>query len=98
MTETKFTPAPWELHERYNGILDIGKEGDFDDETGCNKVIAHAIDTESNANLIAAAPDLYVALEEILELCFFIAPDIQSNLIDNANKALAKALAKARGE
>jgi hypothetical protein len=48
-----------------------------------------------DAYLAAAAPDLLDALIEMIELCTFIAPDISSNLIDNAHAAIAKATGNA---
>jgi hypothetical protein len=84
---TKHTPAPWLIHEISGDIVTQDKEQTICQpnsrlQSGCG---------EANAKLIAAAPDLLDALIEMIELCTFIASDIQSNLIDNARAAINKA-------
>jgi len=60
MNEPKFTPGPWTSSE--NGTIDAGK-GSVGDvwpfDVGREEM-------KSNAHLIAAAPDLYAALEELI--------------------------------
>ena len=88
----KHTPAPWsiEFGIRSAVISDVATN-----EIAVVEIGIHDEETEAelraNAKLIAAAPDLLEALIEMIELCTFIAPDIQSNLIDNARVAIAKA-------
>jgi hypothetical protein len=82
--KTKHTPAPWHLMEsRKEAMLFCDNE---------KQVVASLIcPVKADLKLIAAAPDLLEALIEMIELCTFIAPDISSNLIDNAHAAIAKA-------
>lgn len=98
MSETKFTPGPW-------------KADDNDIETAAGELLAtaYAMDrdrlegrdfyetAQHNAHLIAAAPDLYEALDNLA-----MAAEFQIALGDKAwieMHGVAKAaLAKARGE
>lgn len=81
MTELKIAPVPW-FAER---------DSVWSEES--NLVCACYLPETKTADskLIAAAPDLLEALIEMIELCTFVAPDIESNLIDNAKAAIAKA-------
>ena len=112
MTETKFTPGPWEAHD--GQIWETYP--DIDDQWRFKKVLAdirhntgwpkhQKIEgSEANAHLIAAAPELYAALEWYAEQSR-LARSIYSEgdegrhalASDGGEKALA-ALAKARGE
>jgi type II secretory pathway component GspD/PulD (secretin) len=97
MSEPKFTPGPWFIPDHASG---------FEIESSCNKQIAktsqlYAVkqasdhdERRANAHLIAAAPELYEALEK-LEGWF------DSDSKESADKYLKKAKAaraKARGE
>lgn len=105
MSETRFTPGPWEVF--------------FDDteQVQCWAVwtpsaTAAWSDNESDANLIAAAPDLYAALEPVVEAanldggltCIWEEswnPDAHFDsftLTIGEVRAILTALAKARGE
>jgi hypothetical protein len=90
MSETKFTPGPWKIVEdRVPSSLEV-----YGGTTAICECWRRANpETEiANANLIAAAPELYVVLDQI-------ATDIESQgvLIEWHQVAL-DALAKARGE
>jgi hypothetical protein len=84
MSEPKFTPGPWAVNQRKDnpeiwwtgGMLIAGIVGcaEFD---------------FANAHLVAAAPDLYESLSEIVALT-----DRKTDIWDKAHAALAKA----RGE
>lgn len=104
MSEAKFTKGPWSVYaagERWgieadNSVFSIVIFGDEDDDLGI-----HGRDIENmkaNAHLIAAAPEMYEALEWLE--CYADAqvrrhPDAE----DSKNWALVlSALAKARGE
>ena len=95
---TKHTPAPWTYHisdncqsefEIHGDCCQIGTverwNGDNDEE-----VMAEA---EANAQLIAAAPDLLEALDELLVLTD---PDVFGGSLDDARERAASAIAKAR--
>lgn len=101
MSSAKFTPGPWEYNERLCAIS--GNEG---------WKIAHIFDYggngESDAQLIAAAPEMYEALESLLRWFSFKRPlrsdlwKISYSFIDaeGVNKALEdarKVLIKAQG-
>ena len=114
MSETKFTPGPWEKVYRLNSIGEPLKNGRYvirqmgdskreDFYIAESPYAAHrggdVAVHEANAHLIAAAPDLYEALYDLQRQA------LQSTLNDPANEwgweALQKtraALAKARGE
>ena len=88
MTTMKHTPAPWVAE----GSTRDGDFAIYNEETYEEVLDIHTGDIKkNNLNLILAAPDLLEALIEMIELCPFIAPDITSNLIDNAHAAIAKA-------
>ena len=84
MSETKFTRGPWEISKHQDGssLIVIGPE-DWD--------IARVDypDRNPNAHLIAAAPELYETLEEVIRIS-----DRKHDAWDKAKAALAKA----RGE
>lgn len=97
----EITPFPWEL-ERYNTTYYNGPEGSipFAITAPDNGVILAVVvpdcvpHVEANARLIAAAPELYEALEHIRELLTAYGPQY----IGKAIKLADAALAKARGE
>lgn len=86
MTESKWTPGPW-------AVMDYTDDEEFPRwcvvPLSCVGTIAHVQKSEANANLIAAAPDLYEALEAMGDDRI---GDAEFNAMRNA------ALAKARGE
>ena len=90
MNETKFTPGPW-LFSSYksgNSVIVIdGKEFDVATVNYPNR--------DANAHLIAAAPELYEALDALrAELFLHAEGNYFRPLLDKAEIALAKA----RGE
>ena len=94
MSETKFTPGPWRIVEEYIfSIGDIISILDTSDNTILNCGVPYEGRTPENKhdmNLIAAAPDMYEALEAaILEYGKPGGP-----WIDKAKAAIVKA----RGE
>lgn len=101
MTETKFTPGPWAYYAGF--IVTKALAG------GVPIPVAHVVPTTggpeacaANVALMAAAPDLYAALDGLLEHyrqlvncgdCGNSDPEEEDDV-----KAAASALAKARGE
>jgi len=108
MTESKFTSGPWEIDwpavaalGKYERVL-IGADG-----RNGGIYVAHAFGPhrEANAHLIAAAPELYGALELLLDLDLYMDGEgvVQVRNADSeegrkAVGAAIDALAKARGE
>ena len=114
MGEAKFTPGPWGLDVGF----DSSRPGDFDeywqvhdgqDAIACSSN-CYSGNREANARLIAAAPELYEALDGLLktlsecgvELDCMSAPTTLIKLLNTEKEeavvnAARAALAKARG-
>lgn len=96
MSETKFTPGPWVLIEgQFNSEVEVTTDSRQENSKGkiCGMDIyfdgSHGVEQPANAHLIAAAPEMYEMLRDILknyECGSFV--DEQMELV----------LAKARGE
>lgn len=96
--ETKHTPGPWKVYRAENGkIIGIGvdRPGDEDHAAGITDpgfgLWGGEDEKAANARLIAAAPDLYAALEGLLSLVH------EGDALDPQVYAAQDALAKARG-
>jgi len=97
--ETKFTQGPWSFEydgnsmfleiDAYRGddVFTVCEIETWIDEPDNSEVLA-------NANLIAAAPDLYDALEKLMSWQVTHVNEWHNSAYDNA----VRALAKARGE
>ena len=96
MTEPKFTPGPWHVGRGHE--LSTGMKGweyypvcwSKDDENVCDIVY-----NKADADLIAAAPEMYELLSEILE---FEPRGINLNFFDRINPKIDAVLRKAMGE
>ena len=104
MAEVKFTPGPWEARgpfvaamgttDTYDGpvwgaIADVGNVEQSDAD---GRVWTATGTRAANANLIAAAPDLFAALVECRNLMWADNPaDGWADAIASADAALAKA-------
>ena len=107
MSETKFTPTPWEILDDAIVFFEpvcCGNDVVYGGCCGCpdaSPVHIASFSNEADANLIAAAPDLYEALNscacELAHLIKQLKIREKSIVVTTYNKALA-ALAKARGE
>jgi len=89
MNDTKFTPGPWRFEvdgdTNYAKIFCSSNPHDGDNLRGyCGK---------HNANLIAAAPELFDCLQRCLDEMVWIGPKAKKTAEDSH-----AALAKARGE
>ena len=92
MTKAQHTPGPWVYHKQLNGSLT------FFGENGNRAILSAArlINQEANACLIAAAPELLAALQEVtmvLDRIFGVEgrePDAES-ISGRARAAIAKA-------
>ena len=98
MTETKFTPGPWEVSPVLPGYYEWVRNSDGHLVADCASILPSE-ECVANASLIAAAPDMYKALEVALHtlnelpaqtIIGCVAPQVFEQLMD--------ALAKARGE
>jgi hypothetical protein len=87
--ETKWTPGPWEM-----GWMPADEQCRHTVETADRgQVIATKIRSVADAQILAAAPDLYEALAEIVRVLDSLG-GVQSSRVIAARAALAKA----RGE
>lgn len=97
MTKAKFTTGPW--HVWADGAELVGDKKCFMPFGGCGCCESPwmngktAVEKQANANLIAAAPDLYAALEMIV-----LSADYHGELGDRERETADAALSKARGE
>lgn len=98
--ERKWTPGPWEIGLHYMSIVADGKTG-HDDPESVKAYNGHLV-CESvnpmNAHLIAAAPDLYEALEICANWIDDEAMKPDTRGFDSLMSVINAALAKARGE
>ena len=98
MSELKATPGPWET-SLWRNLFGVSRfsvcagPGSFTEKTICERHASENNETVmANMTLIAAAPELYSALNALVQECGVIdAPE--GNLL-----AAIEALAKARGE
>jgi len=95
MSETKFTPGPWE----WDGDVwdyDYAEEAPWLIGKDNQIIIKGEIDcaNKANAHLIAAAPDLYEAIKELL----YALQDDDNWRTSGVYEDAENALAKARGE
>jgi len=93
MSDTKFTPGPWELWPLedsvsvriFAGTHYVGSIGNSDDEPS---------QTRANGHLIAAAPDMYEALKKVFALLF---DETHPDIVISRND-LRDLISKAEGE
>lgn len=87
MSDSKHTPGPWEIAEfgRNHTILIYGPDEILVADCGGILRRSHE-EMESNARLIAAAPDLLAALEDVVRVA-----DRDTVIFDVARAAIAKA-------
>lgn len=105
----KFTPGPWKVMGPAGSLTRPGIDGDVNGRKRSIILVGaeenqRGVDTEANAALIAAAPDMYAALEELLDSesvsIFSSAMESESWKLDlkEWETHARSALAKARGE
>lgn len=83
MSETKFTPGPWEVHPRLwrgkeggsHAFLEIGSEVSAFWVAHVQTFDDDKGEYAANAHLIAAAPEMYSALKEMREVLASCAED-----------------------
>ncbi len=110
MSETKWTPGPWKWETDGEGVArlrQVGRMGTCPDFDGLDPIVddgsaggeyGQTIEPNTpNARLIAAAPELYEALEEFERVAESVLDPERAKLDGPLIKARA-VLAKARGE
>lgn len=109
MAETKHTPGEWTIKGPSRGLRDFDDGGDYAIVVDGNQIIAEVIrrtDTETyqpafaNAHLIAAAPTMLEALEQINEFACYTQEnqDARDDMLLNIGNAARAAIAKATGD
>lgn len=107
--ETKWAPGPWYVSSNgniSNTVMAVTGRWEFGDYSECVCLFQSALgpgshkfrdeeeNAKANAHLIAAAPELYEALEKLEKLARVSEDYFFDHAVDRAQKALAKA----RGE
>jgi hypothetical protein len=112
MSDTKFTPGPWSLMKKGNlcnaveascGVSKYGERWSvvctyqhaLSDPSERSMDEEH-INSEANGNLIASAPIMYEALEDVEKVLQYIVEEYPGHLKDLRN--VQRALSIARGE
>jgi len=113
MSETRFTPGPWYYTSDYGGFELADHDGSYIHseliwDSPKRKTLIAEVDgrtknnCRANTSLIASAPELYAALENLLKASDAFDEDIASVELEKvymaAQKAARAALSKARGE
>lgn len=102
MTDTKFTPGPWEVWADRGEIWMVRQSNGNDIYLGC----LNGDSDEADACLIAAAPDLFAAcgealaaLDALAEVAFGLDHDpALAATVELAQRAILSARTRARGE
>ena len=104
-TQTKHTPGPWRVKFDEIGFVDIYRA--HDDTAGSlnNYAVAESVQSDGDARLIAASPDLLAALEWSMR-CMgdYLSADSQEGRdhcykdLAHAHREAIKAISKAKGE
>ena len=101
MSETKFTPGPWNV---------ISMQGEevlkyaITDRSGCVAwaVNRATVNTEANAHLIAATPNMFKTLDDVLSVLLDLDQDHlnrrEEKMVCDAIQEIEAVLSKARGE
>ena len=67
MSNRKFTPGPWKVGLHYNEIIDVDSVGWSGMIQASENDSLFPNQGKANANLIAAAPELFEALQKMIE-------------------------------
>lgn len=92
MADPRWTPGPWYIRERTGGFTIWSDHGAVTSTT-ITPLSSRRAEGEANARLVAAAPDLYEALEMVRD-----ANESDPHIPPSALAKIHAALAKARGE
>lgn len=99
----KFTPGPWFIEigeEEYDGDIYVCHQGTECTETTIVNFEEPTIEDAANAHLIAAAPEMYEALDTLVAIVGLAAfkYEYQRAVLQEAMNGAMSALKKARGE
>jgi hypothetical protein len=99
---SKHTKGPWETSNQFLNVRgDIGistyKIHKRENEKSCPQVLTTWEESQENARLIAAAPEMLEALE-LLYKEFALCPDLRADKYQHVWRAIEQAIAKATGE
>lgn len=94
-TQHTHTPGPWRVKFDESGFVDIYRA--HDDSAGSlnNYAVAESVQSDSDAHLIAASPELLTACQGALAL--LTNPNAEPSDADAVTAILRTALAKAKG-
>lgn len=108
MDKPAWTEGPWEVRKAKtltDGVLDYGIGADINHAGYCIAEVFGRVDedcyppAEATAHLIAAAPDLYKALEDVMDwITNWSPPFTDDDEWPDTKARVDAALAKARGE
>lgn len=93
MTETNFTPGPWEA--RYSSVIDVEKDEIIAVMTCGSVYRKNELEDYDTARFIAAAPRMYAALDMLMGAN---GPGDAAQLLAEERDNIIELLAKARGE
>ncbi len=95
--DSKHTPGPWKVHKMPKAIGYAEWEIHYSDDGEC---VAEIVYKEADAHLIAAAPDMYEALKDVLAWWGFPREYADSEITDTAILywKIKAALAKSEGK
>jgi hypothetical protein len=104
MAETRFQPGPWKAHATGRARSGLPEHEIHWSEVG--ECVAEVVHGEANAHLIAAAPKMYAALEEMQRLVYHLMDvcdlgrtfGLDLVLLNDAPLNARAALTQARGE
>lgn len=92
-TKTTFTPGPWRVDPRFPDTIRAA------DGTTLFVGTTDNLRKFENARLIAAAPDLYAALDRVAHTIHWMDSDDRDSIFpDGLHEAIRAALRRARGE
>ena len=107
MRDTKFTPGPWAQVPQSNGSVMIARRHETGKQLSphglrlvCNVLVrgSSMSEDDANAHLIAAAPEMYEALERIYGRLLMSERDGDAHITEEDGAMVEAALRKARGE
>jgi hypothetical protein len=102
VTETRFTPGPWWFARGYPNAYDVGAGDEVICALPTRSADGLVTQAQIDARLIAAAPEMYAALEAVLQECCLVqrhwGENANGRAATEAETAAHAALARARGE